>query len=178
MRIFTAIPLPQEIKDRFAKLAQGRLSIPYVNTSQFHITLNFLGELDSDKLAQVKNEWTHGLVDIKRFQVEFMELVKFRQQIHMTVKPSDELLNLQNIMKQNFFDMGLRPNHPKYYPHVTIGNLHMDKVMYKDGKVESFPHNTLADLTFTVEKIVLFVSKLLLHHHNHQVMDELNLNEN
>jgi 2'-5' RNA ligase len=164
MRIFTAIPLPIDVQDRFANISRGKLPVPYVNTSKFHITLNFLGELETDQVKEVVEFWNHGLPEIKKIRIGFDKLVKFRQQIHMTVKENEVLKQLQAMLTDKFLSMGYRPTYPKYYAHVTITNLHMDKVMNRERKIESFPHEELRQLSFDADRIVLYESKLLLHH--------------
>src|SRR5690606_30594069 len=123
------------------------LPIPYVNTANFHITMNFLGEVDTDTYKKVLRVW-ESLPSYPRFNVEFSRLVKFRQQIHMTLKPNKPLENLQADLKEKFLKLGFTFTYPSYYPHVTVGNLHMDKVMYKDRKIENFPHSELSTLSF------------------------------
>lgn len=167
MRIFTAIPLPKEVKDRFAEIARGKLPIPYVSTKNFHITLNFLGELDSEQFAAVQKYWTQGLPTIKKFRIEFDKLVKYQNQIHMTVKDNPELFSMQDMLRKHFEGQGYKFTYPKYYAHVTIGKMHMDNVMNRERKIEDFPNEQLAELSFEVDRIVLFESKLLLHHAHH-----------
>lgn len=173
MRLFTAIPLPEQTKSQFAELVRGRLPIPYVNTSQLHITLNFLGELDTEQAARVKGEWARYVPTSKKFPIEFDRLVKHGRQIHATVKLSKNLQALQSSLAEYFNALGYRSRYPSYYAHMTVGNLHMDKVMYRDRKIENFPNELLSELRFEVEKVVLYESKLLLHHHKHIPLDEI-----
>jgi RNA 2',3'-cyclic 3'-phosphodiesterase len=176
MRIFTAIPLPQEVKDKFSEIARGRLPIAYVNTTNFHITLNFLGELDTDQLEKVKKFWQNDLPKLDKFKIEFQELIKFRHQIHMTVKDNPALKAMQSKLSDKFKALGFSPTFPKYYAHVTIGNMHMDKVMKTERKIENFPNEELQGLSFTAERIVLYESKLLLHHSKYIELDDHKLN--
>jgi RNA 2',3'-cyclic 3'-phosphodiesterase len=175
MRLFTAIPLPIEVKEKFADIARGKLPIPYVNTSNLHITLNFLGELDSDRSRKAIESWSAGLPEIKRMRIGFDKLTKFRQQIHMTVRPNPELVELQSIMRRHLASIGFHSSGSEYYAHVTIGNLHMDKVMNRERKIEGFPNGELEQLDFEADRIVLYESKLLLHHPQHNELAEYKL---
>lgn len=167
MRIFTAIPLTKEVKERFTQIAQGKLPVPYVNVTNLHITLNFLGELDSDRVKLVLEQWDKNMPEIKKFRIEFDGLVKFHQQIHMTLKDNPALRGLQSILEKRFLKLGFRVHEREYYPHVKLSNLHMDKVMNRQRKIEDFPHQELDQLSFDAERIVLYESKLLLHHAHH-----------
>jgi RNA 2',3'-cyclic 3'-phosphodiesterase len=167
MRVFTAIPLPQEVKDKFSEIARGKLPVPYVNTTNFHVTLNFLGELDSDQSAKVQEYWTKDMPEFRRFRVEFDKLVMHRHQIHMTVKGNPKLMEMQDTLRKHFESQGYKPSYPSYYPHVTIAKLHMDNVMNRERKIESFPNQELEQLSFEADRITLVESKLLLHHPKH-----------
>jgi RNA 2',3'-cyclic 3'-phosphodiesterase len=167
MRIFTAIPLTKEVKERFTQIAQGKLPVPYVNVTHLHITLNFLGELDTDQVKLVIENWDKNLPVVNKFRIEFDKLVKFHQQIHMTVKDNPALKTLQSSLEKCFIELGFRIHEREYYPHVKLSNLHMDKVMNKHRKIEDFPNQELSELSFDADRIVLYESKLLLHHPHH-----------
>ncbi len=171
MRLFTAIALPQETKDKFLEIARGKLPIPYVNADHLHITLNFLGESDTDETAKIKKSWKENLDGSKKFKIEFEKLIKFRQQIHMTVKENPDLNKLQAKLAKHFTSIGIRPAHPKYYAHMTIGNLHMDKVMNRERKIEEFPNEELDKISFEADAVTLFESKYLLHHPHYIPLD-------
>jgi RNA 2',3'-cyclic 3'-phosphodiesterase len=164
MRIFTAIPVPKETREKFSAIARGKLPIPYINTDNFHITLNFLGELDTDQVKKVLETWTDGLPQLKRLHIDFEKLTKFRHQIHMTVLMTPELAKLQAQLQQNFSRLGFKPQYSKFYAHMTIGNMHMDNIMNRNRKIADFPNNELAQMSFDAERIVVYESKLLLHH--------------
>ena len=54
MRLFTAIPFPEEIKTKVSQLMRGRLPVPDINTANLHITLNFFGELETSEEDRLK----------------------------------------------------------------------------------------------------------------------------
>lgn len=167
MRVFTAIPLPEEIKKKVGEITKNRLSVSYVNTTNLHITLNFFDELTDDEVERVKKIFPQIATERKKFLVSFDKLTKFRQQIHMTIKPNQELARLQSDMGRAFESNGFRFQERAYYPHVKLANLHMDHVMNQQRKIENFPNNELEQLEFISEKIILYESKLLLHHAHH-----------
>jgi 2'-5' RNA ligase len=167
MRLFTAIPFPKEIKDQVSEIARGRLPIPYINTTNLHITLNFFGELDDAQVARVKDNFLQIVSDQKGFEIEFEAIVKFHLQLHLTVKQNSSLLALQNQLEKKFEALGFQFQDRNFYPHVKLGNLHMDNVMNRERKMENFPNQELSRLKFRADRIVLFESKLLLHHPKH-----------
>lgn len=165
MRIFTAIPLPEEIKNKVSEITRGRLPVPYISTENLHITLNFFGELDTDQVERVKTIFPKICNDKQGFEVEFDKVVAHHnRQIHLTVKPSQQLDSLQKELEQTFIKEGFRFQERAFYAHVKLANMHLDNVMNRQRKLENFPNADLKQLDFIAEKIVLYESKLLLHH--------------
>jgi 2'-5' RNA ligase len=163
MIIFSAIPLPEAIKNKVAVITRGKLPVPYVNTENLHITLNYFGELDTDQVARVKTVFAQATANYKKFSIEFDQIVKFHHQLHLTVKSSQALTSLHDRLKDEFEHLGFRSGQ-EFYAHVKLANMHMDNVMNRQRKMENFPHEELAQLNFEAEKIALYESKLLLHH--------------
>lgn len=185
MRVFTAIPLPNEVKNLVSKITARRLPIAYVNTTYLHVTLNFFGELTDEQVQEVRDIFRTALLAAKKFNASFDRLVKFHQQLHLTLKPNDQLKNLQKDLENAFVAQGFSfstqggsasgGQDRNYYPHVKLGNLHMDKVMHNARRVENFPNEELQQLDFIADKVALFSSKLLLHHAHHSVIEEVDL---
>ena len=167
MRLFTAIPIPEQVKVQLAKIMQGRLPIAYVNMTQLHITLNFFDELADDEVELIQQNFQSILQGQAKVKIEFMDLIKFHQQIHLRVKPTGELLKLQSTLETKFKQLGFNFQERNYYPHVKLGTMHMDKVMNKTRKLENFPNKELAQLNFQAEQVILYKSELLLHHAKH-----------
>ncbi|MBI4363682.1 MAG: RNA 2',3'-cyclic phosphodiesterase [Candidatus Doudnabacteria bacterium] len=175
MRIFTAIPFPEDTKILTGELLKGKLPVHYVNTENLHITLNFFGKLETDQVTKLQDLFGELLQGEKSFPIEFDRVTKFHNQIHMTVKPSQALTKLQDKMQTRFEGAGFRFQDREYYPHVKIANMHFDKVMNMNRKIENFPNETLSELNFTADKVVLFASKLLLHHAHYYPLVETKL---
>jgi RNA 2',3'-cyclic 3'-phosphodiesterase len=175
MRIFTAIALPQKTKALVAEVMRGRLPVSYVNTTNLHMTLNFLGELSDDKIEKAKDVFLKATADQKGFFVEFDKVQKFRSQIHITVRMSPDLKVLQEKMATEFVASGFSLENREYYPHVKLANLHYDQVLNPGRKLEMFPNSELSKLNFQADKVALFSSKLLLHHAHHEIIMESKL---
>lgn len=175
MRLFTAIPLPDETKQTVGEITRGRLPVPYINTDNLHITLNFFGELSDAEADKAKKIFDQTAKGFQQFKIEFDKLVKFRDQIHLTVQPNETLNTLQSVLQKAFTNAGFKFQDRPYYAHVKLTNLHFDKVMNPERTLESFPQEELNPLNFTAEKIVIFESKLLLHHPKHIPLIEINL---
>lgn len=175
MRFFTAIPLPEEIKDKVRVITANRLPVPYINIGNLHITLNFFGELPERDLDKIKFILPAIVKNNRSFNLEFEKLVKFRNQLHLTLKDNKKLFDLQRALEKEFIKNGFGFQNREYYPHVKLTNLHMDKVIHPERKITRFPQEVLQVLNFKAESVVLYESKLLLHHPRHTVIAESKL---
>lgn len=175
MRAFSAIPLPESVKSQVADITRNRLPVSYVNTDSLHVTLNFFGELDTDKFEKLKKIFTQAVGERQKINIEFDKVMKFHHQLHMTLKPNKALEELHGSMQKFFLKENFDLQTRTYYPHVTLTSLHMDKVMHRERKIELFPNQELAKLNFQANKVVLYESKLLLHHAHHSPMVEVGL---
>jgi 2'-5' RNA ligase len=174
MRFFIALPIPKFVKEEISRVIRGRLPVPYVNTTNLHITLNFFGELTDAEIVKVKEIFQSASLG-KPFRVRFDRLQKFRQQIHIAVKKFPELLNLQHNLQKLFEASGFIFQDRDYYPHIKLTNLHMDKIMNPERKLELFPQEEIFKIEFEAEEIILYNSKLLLHHPKHEPIMERKL---
>ncbi|MBI2607619.1 MAG: RNA 2',3'-cyclic phosphodiesterase [Candidatus Doudnabacteria bacterium] len=172
MRIFTAIPLPEEVRDKVGEITRNRLPVSYINPTNLHLTLNFFGEIKEDQLGKIKTLLPDLIKSEKPVEIGFEKLVKFRNQVHLTIRQNPELLGLQKNLEHGFLNLGFKFQERPYYPHVKLTNLHMDKIMHQERKLEHFPNQQLGQLTFLADRIVLYESKLLLHHSKHVVLKE------
>lgn len=175
MRIFTAIPLPDEIKNIVPQLMRGRLPVSYINTTNLHITLNFFDELETSEEKRVKEIFISVAKNHQKFSIEFNKVVKFQHQIHLTIKPNKPLYDLQKNLEKQFVSEGFNFQDRDYYPHVKLANLHMDQVMNQGRKFENFPNELLSELNFTADRIMLYESKLLMHHAQHTPLIDVQL---
>ncbi|MEO8065686.1 MAG: RNA 2',3'-cyclic phosphodiesterase [Candidatus Doudnabacteria bacterium] len=164
MRLFIAIPLPETTKRQVEEITNGRLPIPYINTTNLHITLNYFGELSDAEVEKVKScflSFVHGQAAIA---VEFQAIAKVHNQLHITLKENQALKDLRARLEEDYRQIGFSFQDRSYYPHVNLGNLHMDNVMNRQRKMENFPNQELKKLSFKAETVLLYESKLLLHH--------------
>ncbi len=175
MRLFSAIPIPEAIQKDLIEMTRGKLPVPYLNLTNAHITINFFGDLDSDKTKFVIEQFPIVAQGSKKINIEFEKIVKNNHQLHLTVKPSEDLKNLQQYLQEAYERVGFTFADRDYYPHVSLARMHMDNHLYRARKVENFANEELSRLNFTADKVILYESKLLLHHAHHMPMAEVSL---
>jgi 2'-5' RNA ligase len=177
MRLFSAIPIPENITKRLVEITRGKLPVPYLNVINLHITLNFFGELDTDQSNFVIKEFPKAAANQPKIEIEFDKIMKHHHgQLHLTLKPNPSLRKFQEHLEKYFTDLKFKFPSREYYPHVTLARMHIDNMLYRKRRVEDFPNGLLQELNFTADKTILYESKLLLHHAHHTPMAEVNLN--
>jgi|GEM_PF-5833893 len=106
MRILTTIPVPKSAQDAFLAASRGKLPIPHINADNLHVTLNFLGELDTDQMAKALTEWETSIPEFKPFMVEPDMLDKFGNLLVLRLKPNPVLMAMQASLQKHFSSMG------------------------------------------------------------------------
>lgn len=150
MRLFIAIPLPDEIKNEAGRLHQVldkgifRLTKP----EQMHITLAFLGETDASQIANIRNKLS--LIKFREFELQtsgsgfFPSGNKIRV-IWIGLKVNDEFMRLQQQIREIF---GFKE---KLMPHITIARA-------KRPLIGPLALPDVRDHTFAVDYFILYES--------------------
>ncbi|MFH0954568.1 MAG: RNA 2',3'-cyclic phosphodiesterase [Candidatus Micrarchaeota archaeon] len=159
MRLFFAVMLPKEIQELVAKqLVEKVPAVGYnrTKTENLHITLLFLGEIEENRLEEVKSKLKE-LETIPAFEAELSGIGQFLERT-LWLKVNGGKEELEVIVKKLFdsFEFSL----PKVICHVTLAR---KKPFVKDSLKE-----LAADLDelpfsakFRVEKVDLVESVLL-----------------
>ena len=122
-RLFTAIPLPTDVRQRLVLLQSGLDNVRWVDGSDLHITLKFIGDVGPTQAGDIvealaARPW-------KSPPIEVGELAQFGgknpRSVHATVRPNEALLNLQMAQETLMHKLGLPREQRKYSPHITLG---------------------------------------------------------
>lgn len=160
MRTFLAIELPQKVKDslqsQFEKLYQQYPDIRWVSPENFHVTLYFLGEIDSPEGAIKKIG--EAIYDIPRFHLYSSKagvFIKHKITLYLGFQRNKILERLVDAVREKF----QLPTDKKFVPHLTIGRYRIpSKQQYLLMKKKL--KNLQADIDFEIDKIILFESIL------------------
>jgi RNA 2',3'-cyclic 3'-phosphodiesterase len=126
LRLFVALELPDEVKQRVAPLAGGLPDARWVARENLHITLRFIGEVDEDTAEDVGAALgtVHSQpVEIALAGVGCWESKGRVRQVWSKVKAGDELGLLQSRVESSLKRVGLDPDGRKFTPHVTVARL-------------------------------------------------------
>ena len=160
-RLFVAVDLPEQIKDRLAQLCFGLPNARWVKSEQLHLTVRFIGDVDSTTFRDVR-EALHE-VNVAPFSVQLDGVGFFPPRgkprvIWVGIQKSEPLVQLRNKVESVLVQTGLEPEGRKFSPHITLARLKNTS----SSKVASFlTHNSLfMTESFQVNDFFLYSSVL------------------
>jgi len=131
-RLFIAIDIPDWAKEELTRLCSfGLQGVKWVDSSQFHLSLRFVGEVDEflfrdidDSLTKIKGKpFTLHLAQVGTFPGS-----KSPRVIWAGVAKNDELSRLQKKVEVQLNRIGIKGDKRKFSPHITLGRIKLPKV--------------------------------------------------
>lgn len=131
MRIFFGIEIDKEIKNNLINfrdsLSINDRSVKWVKKENLHLTLQFIGEVDSNKANELINLTSE--ISFKQFEVEFACVGGFPHLGNPRIiwigvnKGTDELKNLQKIIQKTSLKISNEIDTKPYHPHITMARI-------------------------------------------------------
>ncbi|SHJ73520.1 2'-5' RNA ligase [Malonomonas rubra DSM 5091] len=130
LRSFIAIPLPEQTRRRIGKLQQQLRALqPLLKTPRsenLHLTLNFLGDLTPEQLAEIGQHvlsigQKKEIFNVLLKGLGFFPNAKRPRILWLGVEPEAELIALQEELSKQLLSAGLEIEQRRYRPHLTIG---------------------------------------------------------
>lgn len=123
MRLFVALALPNDLVDRLARMCSGLPGAVWVRPENFHVTLRFIGEVDSIQAADI--DAALSVLSGPSFELSLTGLGQFGEgrktrAVWVGVQTSPELTALQSRIERALNSNGLDPETRKFHPHVTL----------------------------------------------------------
>lgn len=159
-RLFVAIRPPAAIRSRLLSLMEGVAGARWQDDAQLHLTLRFIGEVDSHCADDV----AAALAGVRqpRFEIALNGLGRFERRgrpeaLWAGVAPHDALDHLHRKVDQALVRAGLKPESRAYLPHITLARFGRDA-----GSLDPFlaRHGGLSSTPFEVAYFSLFESHL------------------
>ncbi|WP_254532294.1 RNA 2',3'-cyclic phosphodiesterase [Natrinema gelatinilyticum] len=134
MRLFVSVDLPEDlagpvadVQDEFAD-ASG---LNFTDPEQAHITMKFLGDVDSDRLPAIERELEAAVddADVEPFTARYGGLGVFPSLEYISVvwlgveEGGDELTRLHEAIEARTTAMGFDPEGHDFTPHVTLARM-------------------------------------------------------
>ena len=179
IRSFISLDLPLSLKHELsghAKLIAGqdkRQKIRWLPPENYHLTLVFLGEIESAILSGLQFALERKLESKKAVPLTISAITPFpfsRQRIAAAlVKLTAELLQLQSDVANCVRKCGITLERRRFVPHVTLGRLIQGAGKTVDFKVRNILLSGIAD------SVTLFQSELTLDGAIHTALAEIPL---
>ena len=158
-RLFAALELPDDLAHDLAQLRGGLFGAKWIEESDLHLTLRFIGDIDARFAAEIEDE----LADIRKpaFPLTLERLDWFGgerpREIIVKAKATPELVTLQAKIETVMRRLGAPPEPRKFSPHVTLARL-------KGARVDDVVHylagrGNFHTAPFTVPRFVLLSSR-------------------
>ena len=137
-RIFVASDLPPELIDQVERLCVGLPDVEWINPSDLHITLRFIGEVDFPTFEEI-GEALAGIV-APPFDLQLQGIGHFPPRglpttLWIGLSPSEGLQSLRRRIDRQLASIGLELSHRKYLPHLTIARI---RGSLPEKRLESF----------------------------------------
>ncbi len=121
-RLFIGLEVPESISTRLSLLRAGLPGARWVDPSDYHVTLRFIGDID----RRLANEVDEELADLygEPIRVRITGLGVFGgdkpHTLYAAIEPSRPLVGLQADSERRLRRLGLPPEQRKFVPHVTL----------------------------------------------------------
>ena len=162
IRLFTAIALPDSVKQSLMLYSGGLSGARWQREDQLHLTLRFIGEVD-ERLA---DDIVYALAAIRSpaFDLSIAELGTFGEKrrprvLWAGVRSNPALMHLRAKIDTALARVGLPPEPRKFHPHVTLAKLDRSASGHRLGGYLA-RNNTLSLMPFEVDSFQLFSSQL------------------
>lgn len=124
MRLFVAIPLPDEVKRHMVELQGEVQGVRWVPTEQMHLTLRFLGDTGEATLQRLCDELVAVAFAPFTFDAAGTGCFPSRKKPRVLwagVSAGEELTRLQHEIEQRVQALGFEPENKPFHPHITLG---------------------------------------------------------
>lgn len=171
LRTFVAVELSPDIRARASelvrKLSPSGVKATWVKPENMHLTLKFLGDTPANDLAGVCRAVTEAAAGISAFDIEcagagaFPSLARARTLWIGVRDPEKKLERLQRAVEDALAELGFRPEHRRFQPHLTIGRVRPSPAaaIAELGRLLE-QHANFPPAVSDVSEVVVFTSQL------------------
>ena len=169
MRLFTALDLPEAIRDRFAELQTPEaLSARWTSPDQFHVTVRFIGNATTEEARRYETALSQidaDSVECVPYGLDALPSRRDPSVLIVGLERTDDLLRVYRTVSEALEREGVDPEDRSYRPHVTLARLGDVSA----SAVHTFLDNHDAPLpAFSVDTLHLYESTLTSAGANHE----------
>jgi 2'-5' RNA ligase len=169
VRVFIAIPLPSDLKAKLVALQQEFRSLPleatWAREAGMHLTLRFLGDVDSSQIAPILSCMTATAQHCHLFSLALAGVGVFPHESSPRVlwvgvrDVTGDLQHIQQGLEARLMQVGFPPENRPFTPHLTLARL--KRVLRRDDFLATLKvhHETVLG-QLDVDRIELVESQL------------------
>lgn len=163
MRLFYAIEFENDVKEYIKRfqdtIKNNSLRGNFSHKENFHLTLKFIGEVEEEKLTEIKNSLDRAVNKIEPFAIKFERLGVFtkadKKIVWIGIINEDELLNsLYDSLEAALSDKGFPKESKGYSPHITLSR----ETVFKAGFEEQLKRIKIDPMEIKINKVSLMES--------------------
>lgn len=158
-RLFTGLEIPAPIADYLSSLRGGIPGARFIEPSDYHVTLRFIGDIDIPTANEVADMLS--AVRRKTFTLRLSELRSFGKHsphaVVATLGASPELMELRAEHERIVRRLGLPADSRKFTPHITIARLKPESGQHLGQWIVA--RSPLISKPFPMDRFVLFSSR-------------------
>lgn len=150
MRLFIALPVSGEVKKIFLNWS-GQLAkkipgapIKWTAASQCHITVEFLGDIPGNRIAELVSLITEAVRGFRPFKFAFKNIGAFPgwnnpNAVVLYANGDDGAARLRSILNKSLQKAGFVKNSRPWKPHLTLGRVKGDVQLSKEWREAAVP---------------------------------------
>ena len=169
MRIFLSIPVPNMVKNIKQMLTSTceneRVEIRWVKHNNLHLTVQFLGSVSDEKVAEIRKEVENVVCSINPFVLKVYKTGCFPNKskpsvLYLGVGGNIEALKALVVkINDKMSQIGFKKKSELFIPHITVAKINYPQKFNPDLSI--FLNSTYDEVEFSVDKIQLLESKTL-----------------
>ncbi len=122
-RLFTGLEVPSSVRLMLTLKQSGLADVRWVDPSDFHITLRFIGDVDHQQANDIYDILSRRKWHQPNIKVGEMKCFGGSRPsaLYAEVKPDDCLFHLSATQDRLMQQLGLAPDSRRFTPHITLG---------------------------------------------------------
>ncbi|MNO42588.1 2'-5'-RNA ligase [compost metagenome] len=168
-RIFIAVPIPEAVKQNIKswnrEYAEQLHFKKWVHAEDYHVTVQFLGDTEVERIERLKEVLVRGVSDMSPFHLSAAGLGVFgrpRQPRVLWGGLEGDIAALHNLYHRVISaseELGYTPEDRPYHPHITIARKYREEEQLDPELIRSL-HTEASFGTWMVDRIVIYRTNL------------------
>ena len=158
-RLFIGLEVPDDISVRLSTFRGGLPGARWIDPSDYHLTLRFIGDIDRRLAREIEDELSE--IDSGPIEVSLGGLGVFGgdkpHTLYAAIQTNRALCDLQSESERRLRRLGLPPEQRKFVPHVTLARLRATSVLDLADYLQASGY--FARQGFTAERFALFSAR-------------------